>query len=278
MSTALFPDRLRDARDAAERDYFTQGYCRVEGLMAPHLIDALLQAYRAAVLPFQGAILRHTGKAEPNQFRNGHLTVPILNPHDRNQTPGLESFADALTRLLVDPALVTQAGRLAGGPVYLTQSLFFDLCPEPETHPHQDHVYLDSRPPGHLLGVWIALEDIHADAGPLYLLPWTATPPPPRFTRADVFEDEGYKSIMREWIAPLRAHLHAPAMKKGDVIFWNSRVVHGAMPPADRERSRLSVACHYLPENMKVGNIFGDAYDTLLERVNGVAVRVGRIR
>ena len=42
----------------------------------------------------------------------------------------------------------------------------------------------------------------------------------------------------------------------GDVIFWNSRTIHGALPTLDRAFLRKSLREHYLPENLAFGNLF----------------------
>jgi phytanoyl-CoA hydroxylase len=49
---------------------------------------------------------------------------------------------------------------------------------------------------------------------------------------------------------------HAPALKTGDVLFWNSRTIHGSLPTIDERYSRKSLTCHYVPQNMKFGNLF----------------------
>jgi phytanoyl-CoA hydroxylase len=48
----------------------------------------------------------------------------------------------------------------------------------------------------------------------------------------------------------------APAMKKGDVLFWNSRLIHGALPTRDPSFSRKSLTAHYLPAHLAFGNLF----------------------
>lgn len=48
----------------------------------------------------------------------------------------------------------------------------------------------------------------------------------------------------------------APALQKGDVLFWNSRTVHGALPTIDPAFSRKSITAHFLPSEYPFGNLF----------------------
>jgi phytanoyl-CoA hydroxylase len=50
--------------------------------------------------------------------------------------------------------------------------------------------------------------------------------------------------------------VYAPAMKKGDVLFWNSRTIHGSLPTQDEKFSRRSLTAHYMPSEYTFGNIF----------------------
>jgi ectoine hydroxylase-related dioxygenase (phytanoyl-CoA dioxygenase family) len=45
-----------------------------------------------------------------------------------------------------------------------------------------------------------------------------------------------------------------PELRAGDILFWNSRVIHGSREGSDPSRSRLSLAAHYIPEGFGHGN------------------------
>jgi len=134
--------------------------------------------------------------------------------------------------------------------VRLMQSMLFDL--NTATAPHQDCWYLDSVPSGRLLAAWIALEDIDERAGRFFVLP-------------DSCDAELHAEGMphSEWLRRLRVHVdahsaeaYAPALRKGDVLFWSSRAIHGALPTQDERFSRKSLTAHYLPEGEVFGNIW----------------------
>lgn len=275
---ALYPERLPTAKTPQQRAYFTRGYCKFEALAPQGLIDDLLETFERVVIPHAGPILRHNGLKQSHELINGRMVMPMVHLHDPQQTAGLEAFAEASLALFTCDALRDAMRSLTGEMMRLEQSLFYDLCPDPVSSPHHDGIYVDSVPFGHLVAAWIALEDIHPEAGRLFFLPWDATPPLPQFSRADVFDTDVYKKTMRDIVAPLPDKIDAPAMKKGDVLMWNSRIIHGGMPATNRAVTRRSLAGHFIPHRMQAGNIFGDAYFSGGFERNGVFVRSAHVR
>lgn len=277
MKAPLYPGRA--ATSPAEENYLRDGFCVMAGLAPIDQIDNVLAAYQSHVIPFEGQILRANCKTERNEITpEGHVTMPFLNPHDEYQTPELAPFARTVTRLLAAPPIREALMGLMGEEPRLEQSMLFDRSPDPPTRAHQDAVYIDSLPSGHLIAAWIALEDIHPDAGPLYFLPWAETPELPHFTHDDVFKNDIYMPAIDHLIEGLKDRLVAPPMKKGDVLLWNSRVIHGAHWPRDWRLSRKSLACHYTPRSLGVGNTMGDVFNTPYVMAEGMMVRSGRIR
>ncbi len=134
----------------------------------------------------------------------------------------------------------------------LMQSMLFDA--NTATPPHQDWWYLDSVPAGHLLAGWVALEDIHEDAGRFYVLRDT-TAIDLRQGDADLAHST-WLERMQQYLDSHREQLVAPALHKGDALFWNSRTIHGSLPTADARHSRKSITAHYMPSRMTFGNLF----------------------
>jgi phytanoyl-CoA hydroxylase len=61
---------------------------------------------------------------------------------------------------------------------------------------------------------------------------------------------------MRHYVNEHSDRIFAPALKAGDVLFWNSRTIHGALPTIDSRFSRKSLTGHYLPSEYAFGNLF----------------------
>src|SRR5437868_5702391 len=68
-----------------------------------------------------------------------------------------------------DPELMKLISVLLRGPAALFQSINFIMGSE--QHTHSDSIHMTTYPLGGLLGVWIALEDIDEDNGPLHYYP-----------------------------------------------------------------------------------------------------------
>ena len=122
---------------------------------------------------------------------------------------------------------------------------------------HSDAVHFSSIPQRFMCGVWVALEDIHADAGPLMYLPgsheW------PVLTNSDVGrrgwnveQPSAQTPFERAWAALLQASRAQPQRllaRKGQALIWAANLLHGGEPQQDRSLTRWSQVTHYYFEN-----------------------------
>ena len=124
-----------------------------------------------------------------------------------------------------------------------------------EQAPHSDTLHFNSKPPGYMCGVWVALEDSDEDNGPLVYYPGSQSRS--EVTMQDVgvpARDENYPHyeehigslIEREDLEPRYAHL-----KRGQALLWSANLLHGGAPQRDKERTRLSQVTHYFFEGCK---------------------------
>jgi phytanoyl-CoA hydroxylase len=239
------------AEASSQRSYYeAHGYVLVERLVPESRLDAVLQSYATQIKPAREKFFRqNTSRYERNEHSAwGHVRQSFLDIHDYRRKPELR---EAALRLYFCDEMLTALRTITGAnDVRLMQSMLFDL--NTATPPHQDCWYLDSVPSGRLLAAWIALEDIDERAGRFYVLP-------------DSCDTELHAAGMphTQWIGKLREHvdtrraqLYAPAMRRGDVLFWNSRAIHGSFPTQDERYSRRSLTAHYLPEGETFGNIW----------------------
>jgi ectoine hydroxylase-related dioxygenase (phytanoyl-CoA dioxygenase family) len=120
---------------------------------------------------------------------------------------------------------------------------------------HSDAVHFNSKPPGFMCGVWVALEDIDRDNGPLVYYPGSHRRP--ELTMEDVGAPptpEGYRQyerylaglIDRERLEPRYGHL-----RKGQALVWAANLLHGGAKQNDRSRTRLSQVTHYFFEGCR---------------------------
>jgi ectoine hydroxylase-related dioxygenase (phytanoyl-CoA dioxygenase family) len=120
---------------------------------------------------------------------------------------------------------------------------------------HSDAIHFSSMPEGFMCGVWVALEDMDMDNGPLVYYPGTHKLPYLRPSDFGVeakwenypsYEDYVTDLIEREGLEPRYG-----TIKKGQAIVWAANLLHGGAPQKDRSRTRLSQVTHYFFEGCK---------------------------
>lgn len=256
--------------------YARDGYAVIRSLDLTNAIDDLLAIYAREILTRPTPLYRKNGEYQVNQISaEGYMLNPLQDPHMPRPATTLMNFSRALLNLATHPSLIAALEAATGGRnFFFIQSMMFDA--NPGTDPHQDCYYLDSIPSGHLTGVWVALEDIHPDSGPLYVLPRSLTPDLPRFTPEEVFEKNLYMPAMRARMKEWENNFVTPRLNKGEAIFWSSHVLHGSHPTRNTRLSRKSLALHYLPEGYDYGTFGGEETKLPSMMYNGVRVRMAR--
>jgi len=258
-----------DARNHLE----TYGYVVCQKLVPNELIDSLLKTYKEQIVPSKEPFLRQmTNQFETNELTEfGYVKQDFLDVHNYEKFP---EFSKSIKEIVCSDAIQTALSQLTGSDSFrMMQSLLFDS--NRETVPHQDGYYLDTVPAGNLTAVWIALEDIDERAGRFYVMPKT--------THVDLHSDLPHYNHpiwlgkMQEYFDANQDNIEAPVLNKGDVLFWNSKIVHGALPTIDERFSRKSLTAHYIPIEHKFGNLFFSKDYVELETFNGFKVYTGTV-
>ena len=147
------------------------------------------------------------------------------------------------------PAVLDMLVQLYGRDPIPFQTLNFMMPTKQQNH--ADEAHFSSMPHGLMCGVWIALEDIHEDAGPLVFYPGTHKLPflsvqslglPPREASLLEYEDAIARMITHEGFGPNRTF---GTIKKGQAIIWASNLVHGGSLPLNPALTRMSQVTHY---------------------------------
>ena len=243
--------RVSSTTDVRSR-YEAEGFVVRPGVVSEDLIDGLMDALRRDIFPSREKFYRqNTARYESNRFtKHGYLANALLDLHDYRRHRTFSRRALDLffcEPLLAEIALLTGETRMQ-----LMQTMLMDA--NPTTPPHQDWWYPDTVPNGNMIAAWIALEDIDERAGRFYVM---------RDSQSVNLHQDLATLTHREWLARMatweddhRERLVAPALKKGDVLFWNSSTIHGSLPTQDASYSRKSATAHYIPEGAVFGNLF----------------------
>jgi ectoine hydroxylase-related dioxygenase (phytanoyl-CoA dioxygenase family) len=158
-------------------------------------------------------------------------------------TPSVRTLVNA-------PRVLAVLRELYGREPLPFQTLNFPVGTEQPVH--SDTIHFNSMPSGWMCGVWIALEDIDEDNGPLVYYPGSQNLP--EYTLADVgvpvirdsYEHyHHYEKLIIEVIKSRGLKAHYATIKKGQAFIWAANLLHGGSPRRDRKRSRQSQVSHY---------------------------------
>lgn len=126
----------------------------------------------------------------------------------------------------------------------------------------EEELHIDTGPltltePMSLTASWLALEDIHEDAGPLMFVPGS-------HRVKEVLHrggGKGHRDDMTDYGRVLRAILaqceerglrtERFLARKGDVLIWAADLMHGGSPIVDPTRTRQSLVCHFMPHGVR---------------------------
>jgi hypothetical protein len=153
--------------------------------------------------------------------------------------------------LATNARVLTLLSRLYGRRAFPFQTLNFPVGTE--QHYHSDSIHFSSAPERFMCGVWVALEDIHADAGPLVYYPGSHTWPiythehlglcaaqQPGIPGQATFEPLWRELVRHTGVEPKRF-----LARKGQALVWAANLLHGGDVHRDRARSRHSQVTHY---------------------------------
>ena len=108
---------------------------------------------------------------------------------------------------------------------------------------------------GYMCGVWIALEDIHPDSGPLIIYPRSHRLIPPVYMKGlgiEKVKDRDYKDLGNRMLEYLEGEIEKHRLeslvytpKRGEVLIWHENLIHGALRRRDLSLTRRSLVGHY---------------------------------
>jgi len=124
---------------------------------------------------------------------------------------------------------------------------------------HSDSIHMTTYPLGYLIAVWIALEDMSDQNGPLFYYPGSHRLP--YLLNSDFNEGETFISLGRKKYTDyedvledlLKKENYQPELfiaKKGDVFVWHANLVHGGSPIINPALSRKSMVIHYYAKDV----------------------------
>jgi ectoine hydroxylase-related dioxygenase (phytanoyl-CoA dioxygenase family) len=228
VESPFFESILRERKLSSEeerlaRQYHDQGYAILEGLLS----GAEAQQIVREVAPV--------------------YSTTLTGAQNRYRAQDAWQKSAAVARLAAHPRVLQTLRFLYGREPFPFQTLNFPRGSQQAGH--SDQIHFSALPARFMCGVWVALEDVTADNGPLFYHPGShrlpeydlydlglpAEPPDyPAYERAvaALMLERGFK----------REELR---VKTGTALIWSSNIVHGGMPIAREGASRHSQVTHY---------------------------------
>lgn len=114
---------------------------------------------------------------------------------------------------------------------------------------HSDTIHFHSFPPLFMCGVWIALEDIDSNNGPVYYYPGSHNLPV--FDGCDIgmkpSQDDYplYEEFIEELVQAQNLKRVEVSLSRGQALIWAANLLHGGSPIRDMNRTRHTQVTHY---------------------------------
>jgi hypothetical protein len=158
---------------------------------------------------------------------------------------------DSVRRLATLPKIVDLLSLVYGRPAFPFQTLNFKRGSQQGLH--SDAVHFHAEPALFMCGVWIALEDVAPDAGPLTYVPGSHKLPVMTMRAAGVDKARPTAGDYATTYGPaLAAELAASGLpqlevlpKKGEAVVWAANLAHGGAPITNPDATRRSLVVHF---------------------------------
>ena len=121
---------------------------------------------------------------------------------------------------------------------------------------HSDAIHFNSIPSKYMCGVWVALEDINEENGPLFYYPGSHKLP--EYNISDIITEAKtttyddylkYEVFLEKLMVASGLEKKIFKAKKGDILIWAANLVHGGSTVTNPSLSRFSQVTHYFFEN-----------------------------
>jgi len=182
------------------------------------------------------------------------------DPHG-DKTVGERRIQDAweydadVRAIASNEAVLELLSKLYGRQAFPFQTLNFPVGTQQDVH--SDSVHFSSLPERFMCGVWLAMEDVHAGAGPLFYVPgshrW------PILTNALIGRrgrgrdrNSAQEPFGPGWQALCEAHQAQEETflaRKGQALIWCANLLHGGSLQTDPTLTRWSQVTHYYFED-----------------------------
>ena len=214
-------------------EYYENGFIVLSNIFTNELIDQI--------------------KSEMND-KGFNENFPIQTFRNNIRIQDLWQYSDSVKELACHPKIMDTLKMLYEREPVPFQTLNFKVGTQQKAH--SDTLHFSSLPARYMCGVWVALEDITEDNGPLFYYPGSHRNPEYNFSDfKNTTEDTSYENYpeyetcMEDLMEKSSYKKKKFLAKKGDALIWSSNIIHGGSPVEDPQSTRYSQVTHYYFEN-----------------------------
>jgi hypothetical protein len=160
-------------------------------------------------------------------------------------------FNADVREIAANETVLALLSKLYGREAFPFQTLNFPVGTQQDAH--ADSVHFSSLPERFMCGVWLAMEDITADAGPLFYIAGSHKWP---IITNGLIGRRGFGSTLESaqepygqaWDALCKAnntHKTTLLARKGQALIWCANLLHGGSPQTDTTKTSWSQVTHY---------------------------------
>ncbi len=175
----------------------------------------------------------------------------LANPTFPVRIQDIWRHVDAVRELALRDNILAALEQLIGRKPLPFQTLNFPIGTTQLAH--SDTIHFNSIPPGYMVGVWVALENITEENGPLVY--YKKSHLEREYNMQDLGLDAGkenyhdYELAIQKLIEKRNFEPVLGLLKKGEAIIWHANLLHGGSQQKDVSLSRHSQVTHYYFEN-----------------------------
>lgn len=235
-----------------------------EELKANPFFNKLSDEYQKALLDWSDngfVVLRNFLNEDQVQEVNDEVERLLINKEIEAKYGGTKimfSFriSDIVKNIGEDSQLKSILELLMNREVDLFQSINF--IPPSRQRTHSDSIHMSTYPYGGMIAVWIALEDVTVDQGPLHYYPGSQKLP---YVMNKDYNNQGnaltlgtrtykdYEDHIGKMIEEKQLKKKVFLANKGDLLIWHANLLHGG-EPAEPNVTRKSLVFHYYAKDV----------------------------
>ena len=249
----------------------------LRALIEHSIIDAFMVQYerikRSRAFIYYSQSIHRAIRPELNEY--GFIRESMLNPTRIGLFP---RFSDSIKQCIYHEAVTDALTALDGHEQHVSwQDMFFDLSTG--TIEHADTWYMDTDPPGSLVGAWFALENIDEGAGTFFVMPGSHRVPPLDKARYRIHEE--FRKATLQFVEEHGFMSKGMPIDKGDVILWHPFLVHGGFSNQQIEGSiigcsgRCDPIAHFRRLRFSPILLGREPIAQALPKARGASIRIG---